>query len=275
LAANDKAIWDNLDQRHGYTEGPGTINLRHITMRIILIFLGIASAVWSVEVLPLFWNQSAIEHVATRVLSGNLFRAEVMADLAPSLEAIELEDSCRPSAMRSAAIIRLRLAEQALAEIDDNTVQGTLAAARGSIGRSLACNPDDPFLWMALYWVDNVWDGFKSKNLDFIRLSYQLGPNEGWIAIKRNRLSLVIFRSLPPDIAKMAIREFRLLLKSGFYSPSAVTLAALGTLERNILLSHLRDVPQRDRDTLSKTLYRLGYDIPIPGTRAPDRRPWD
>jgi hypothetical protein len=47
-------------------------------------------------------------------------------------------------------------------------------------------------------------------------MSYLMGPNEGWIALKRKVLALAVFERLPLDVAKMAIRELATLLSSGF-----------------------------------------------------------
>ena len=165
------------------------------------------------------------------------------------------------------------MAEQAIVDGDDIDTQ--LSALRGSIFRSLACSPADPFLWVVLYWVEINRNGFQPRYLEYLRLSYQLGPNEGWIALKRNGYALAIFHQLPPDIADMAIAEFPRLLDSGFYAETVAILTGPGWRERGILVPRLKVVAERHRQAFARTLYKLGYDIQVPGIARTDPRPWD
>jgi|SRR6516162_2615076 hypothetical protein len=61
---------------------------------------------------------------------------------------------------------------------------------------------------MVLFWVENAIYAFSSIHLECLRISYSLGLNEGWIALKRNVVALASFERLPPDVGEMAIREF-------------------------------------------------------------------
>jgi hypothetical protein len=165
------------------------------------------------------------------------------------------------------------MAEQAIVDGDDIDMQ--LNALRDSIRRSLACSPADPFLWVVLYWVEINRNGFQPDYLKYLRLSYQLGPNEGWIALKRNGYALAIFQQLPPDLAEMAIAEFATLVDTGFYAETAAILTGPGWPEREMLLSHLKDVSERYKEAFAKAVYKLGYDVNVPGVVLRDPRPWD
>jgi hypothetical protein len=48
-----------------------------------------------------------------------------------------------------------------------------------------------------------------------------LGPDEGWIALKRNVVALAVFERLRPDVGEMAIREFARLFGSGLSRDSS------------------------------------------------------
>ena len=88
---------------------------------------------------------------------------------------------------------------------------------RNAIRESLSCSPADPFLWLALYWLDGTQHGYRPEDLKYLELSYQLGPNEGWIALRRNSVAFATFQQLPPELAEFAINEFVGLLKARFY----------------------------------------------------------
>jgi hypothetical protein len=245
-----------------------------IATRTWLLALAGAATLWGVAVLPAFWRQSALERTATHVLAGDPFKSELLEALIPAVEAAEQADYCRPEATRSAAIIRLRLAEQAVAEGERMAIDSRLAALRDSIRRSLACSPADPFLWVVLYWVESARNGFQPGYLDYLRLSYRLGPNEGWIGVKRNAFALAVFERLPPDIADTAIGEFAGLLDAGFYEDTVAIFTGPGWQVRDRLLPRLKQVAERYRQMFAKGLYARGYDVTVPGIQLPDPRPW-
>jgi hypothetical protein len=241
--------------------------------RTILVISGCAAVAWGLYALPIFARQASIERVATHVIGGDPFRPEVLAATMAQVEAAEQAEQCRPAALRNAAIIRTRFAEQAI--VDGEDIDANLSALQTSVRRSLACSPTDPFLWVVLYWVECTERGFQPNYVEFLRLSYRLGPNEGWIGLRRNGLTLAIFGRLPPDIAEMAIKEFAGLLDSGFFDQTIAIITGPGWAERDILLPRLETVRLRNREVFAKMLYRLGYDAVVPDIVLPDHRPWD
>jgi hypothetical protein len=48
-----------------------------------------------------------------------------------------------------------------------------------------------------------------------------------------------------------------------------------GWRERALLLPGLKDVAERNRQAFARALYKLGYDVDVPGIARPDPRPWD
>ena len=244
-----------------------------LSARTLLVILGCAVVAWGTYVLPIFAQQLPIERVATHVLDGDPFRSGVLATVMPQVDAAERAESCSPAVMHSAAVIRTRMAEQAV--VDGDGVDAQLNALRGSIRRSLACSPADPFLWVVLYWVEINRNGFQPRYFEYLRLSYQLGPNEGWIAPKRNGYALAIFNRLPPDMKKMVVAEFAGLLNSGFVMIAIHIIEGPGWSHRELLLSHLTDVIARYRDEFARGLYKDGHDVTVPGIAPRDPRPWD
>ena len=60
----------------------------------------------------------------------------------------------------------------------------------------------DPFFWLALYALE------PSAPLNYLTASYRLGPNEGWIALKRNPVAFANFDELPEDLRRIVVQEF-------------------------------------------------------------------
>jgi hypothetical protein len=257
----------------GFLVSRGLSKLRLLTARTLLVIFGCAAVAWGLFALPIFVRQVPIERVATHVLEGDPFKPDVLAALMPQVETAERAESCNPVVTHSAAVIRTRMAEQAV--VDGDKIDTPLSALRGSILRSLACSPADPFLWVVLYWVEINRNGFQPSYLKYLRLSYQLGPNEGWIALKRNGYALAIFRQLPPDIADRTLAEFPRLLDSGFDIEAFNIFIGPGWSYRALLLPYLKGVAEIHREALARSLYKAGYDVTVPGITLPDPRPWD
>jgi len=243
--------------------------------RVLLIVLGCAALAWGASVLPGFWRQASMERTAARIVAGDPFKPGVLVDLAPVLEATEKSAYCRPSALRSAAIVRLRLAEQAVASGDRQLVDAQMTSAHDSIRNALSCSPADPFLWLALFGVESTQRGFSAEQLEYIRMSYRLGPHEGWVALRRNHISFALFEQLPSNLAEAAIGEFVALLEAGLYRQAVEIFTGPAWPVRDLILPRLKDVAQRDRRRFADALHGRGYDVAVPGVdRSAQPRPW-
>jgi hypothetical protein len=271
--------WDTLASIPARAEKRGRLASRtlgkfwQLAVRTFLGILGCAAIAWGVYGVPIFARQVSIERVATHVLEGDPFKPGVLAALMPQVDAAEWAEPCSPVVTHSAAVIRTRMAEQAIVHGEDVDTQ--LSALRTSIFRSLACTPADPFLWVVLYWVEINRNGFQPGYLRYLRLSYQLGPNEGWIALRRAGYALAIFQRLQPDLAQMVIAEFANLLNSGFDDAVINIFEGPGWSQRDLLLPRLKNVAEIHREVFSRALYRDGYDVAVPGITPRDPRPWD
>jgi hypothetical protein len=231
-------------------------------VRVICIIFGCTAFWWGIDVFPDFWRDSSIEHLADRVLDGDSFKPEIMAGQSPAMHRIESAGYCHPSALRSAAVIQLRIVESLPPQ--SGQYEAELHSLLGLIRSSLSCAPADPFLWLALYAVDNIANRFSVDDLKYLRMSYELGPNEGWIALRRNPAAFERFHQLPPDLAAAAINEFILLIKSNFFDSAAEIFVGPAWPERELLLSHLAEISSDQRHFLSDALRQHGYDLEMP-----------
>jgi hypothetical protein len=242
--------------------------------RVPLAALALVAFAWGVWTFPIFWHQSSDESIARQIISGNPYQLEALLHLKQDLEVVEQSSYCRASATRSVAIIRLRIAEQTILTGDTKSIDNEFDALRKSLLGTLSCSPADPFSWLALFWLDNIQDGFSTKTLSYLRLSYRLGANEGWIALKRNHISFSIFEALEPDLAEMTIREFLQLLSTGLYVEVADILTGPAWRVRESILPRLTQVPLRNREILATVLRNRGNEISVPGVLEQGFNPW-
>lgn len=246
----------------------------NVLARAFLALLGLGGVVWGVASFPFFWQEQAVERTAAEIVDRATFKPGALVALVPSLERIETAGYCRPEALRSAAVIRLRLAEEALATADRDTRLARLEVADRSVRSALSCAPSDAYLWMVLAWIDGVRPNGGEEQMAYLRLSYELGPNEGWIAVVRSRLALTMFRRLPADLADAAVSEFSRMVNSWLYWDSIAVVTGPGWPIHARLLAALENVGIRQREALAKELYSEGRDVVIPGVTLQERRPW-
>lgn len=248
---------------------------RRGAIHLFLIGLGTVAVAWAICVLPTFLRDTPINQVAVRIVEGEIYREPALLNLVPVLEEIEQEALCRPVSQRSATIVRLRLLESAIASGDRMSIDDRLEQLLKSVRISLRCSPADSFLWLILYWADGTRNGFDARHIGYLRLSYELGPNEGWVAVKRNRYALAIFEQLPPDLANQALDEFVGLVRSGFYRDASEILMGAGWRLREKLLPRLANIEEHHRRNFDRELSQRGYrPEETPANRRPEARPW-
>ncbi len=142
---------------------------------------------------PDVWTYAALDGVASRVIRSDNLSPDVLESTVPVLNALKRSEYCLPKAMHDAAIIRGRMLQIAMDASDPDQVRQEAAAAGAMIRRSLSCVPADPFLWLALSWLDGMQHGFSDELISYLSKSYELGPYEGWIALRRNKYALIIY----------------------------------------------------------------------------------
>jgi hypothetical protein len=254
--------------------GPPIAAADVILVRLFLRLLAVALVVWGAAVLPLSWLASPVDQAAADIIKGELFRRAALDAPAARAEALASLPFCYPSAVRSRAVIRLRFAEDAFAAGNLQGIDAELSSADQSIRQSLGCAPADPYLWLALFWVESTQNGFRPSYFEYLRLSYLLGPHEGWIALKRNRVAFAIFEQLPEEMRARALDEFVGLVKSGFYGEAADILIGPAWRLRDEIVNRLGKIPVRHRQFLADMLATRDADLKIPGAEHRVSRPW-
>lgn len=232
--------------------------------------------VWGLMTLPMFWRSEPLEQVAASIVQQVPYKSEKLEALLPVMNGMEESSGCEPRALRSSAIILLRIMEDGLRPEQIALLDGRIDAVDKAIRRSLECSPADPFLWLVLYSVESARNGFRDQYLNYVSMSYKLGPREGWIAVQRNRVVMAIFPALPPDLAELAVSEFVELVSSRLYGPAADVLLGPGWEIRDQLLLRLARVPEREKREFAAELRTRGSDLVVPGGTgaASDARPW-
>ena len=244
-----------------------------LVARCFLVAIGGIAGLWGIAGFYNSWQQSSIERIANRVIAGELFSGAMLGRQLPIVERAERAAWCRPTALRSATIIRLRMVEVAASTLDRKPTEEDLKSLGKAIRSSLSCLPADPFLWLVLFWVESTQNGIRPENLNYLRTSYQMGPNEGWIIFKRNPVAFANFALLPTDIATDAINEFLALIKSELYQQAVEILSGPAWHARDTVLQRLATMPRSNREAFARVASDRGLAIVVPGVDPPEFYP--
>jgi hypothetical protein len=247
--------------------------LFQIALRSLVVLSAAACVAWGYTVLPAFVQRYNIQRIAPQVIGGQSFDADFLTSLLPQAPASA--ESCQASLLNATAIVRLRLFESATAQADRKLAADRTRSLREAVRGALSCSPTQPFLWLLQYWLEVRENGFSKRALQHLGMSYTLGPNEGWISVKRNGLSLAIFDQLPEDIKTQVVLEFASLVRSVFYPEAFASLSGPGWAQREVLIAALADIPENRRDEFSRYLRTEGIYLDIPGVASVERRPWN
>ncbi|MDA9516555.1 hypothetical protein XI04_26365 [Bradyrhizobium sp. CCBAU 11430] len=195
--------------------------------------------------------------------------AEMLAGIEPAAPA----GLSPPKLFQASALVRLRLAELAMARRSSEEADAEIAAAERKLVEGFSVNPTDSFLWLMLYSVQTSRNGFDPKTVPHLERSYLAGPHEGWIALRRNQLALAVFPLLSEVAQARVVDEFAEMVDADFWNDTEANLTGIGWAHRDRLLAGLQRVDLVSREAFARMLFRDGYDVPVPGVK-PKERPW-
>lgn len=250
-------------------------------LRAFLSGLAVTCLVWSIGAFAGFWTQGGIARMAEQILQGQTFRPDAIRALLaegrtpPLLRAAPPPRfASRPDHLRNLAVLEMALAEQA-AQSSEADLLAALPRLQQVTMTALQAAPGDSFLWLMLFWAKSASTGVTSNTIPLLQRSYELGPNEGWIALKRIRFSLASLQSLPPSLGERVKTEFRALVASGFELSVAEILAGCEPAIRQRLVDTVAGLPEINRRKLAENLVAKGlHDLIVPGIERAELRPW-
>lgn len=228
----------------------GAEKFRLALTRIFTAVFGICSIAWAFSLLPIYREAATLASIARHVLSQDRYNSQQLNALNLELNAAPISSLPR-SSLIDVAVIRLRLTE---ANVGKNTYDADVDRLQTSVTAALAANPTSSFLWLIEYWIQNIRDGSPRSALEFLRMSYILGPNEGWVMVRRSPRVLSVYAALPSDLEARAVHEFTRLIQSHLYGEAADILARAAWPIREKLMEQLVHVAESDRRWFAKEL---------------------
>ena len=243
--------------------------------RSFICLLGLGAVVWGGSVFPFFWQQAPLNRVVSELLHGHTFKMQTLLDEAQHADATAQSSFCNPTELHNAVVLRLAILDEAMAAADQTLIDTAYGPLYDATRTALACMPADPFVWLTLFWLDAGKHGLDPHNANYLRLSYALGPNEGWIALLRSRLAFALFARLPTDLANDAIDDFINLVDTGqLYSETAAIFASAAPAVQSRIVAQFATAKPITRRNFAGMLHNRGLDATIPGVDSRPARPW-
>jgi hypothetical protein len=242
--------------------------------RIFTSVLGMLSVAWAIFSIPFYRIEAPLGDSVQYILLGDSFNTKQLSSLRLQLDAAPTKQ-LRSLALYNVALIRLRIVENELMTGNHQIFPSDLADLETAVPAALAGTPTSSFLWLTAFWLQNRRAGNPDGGLKLLRMSYLSGPNEAWIAARRNPLALSIFLSLPNEISERVLAEFAGLVRSGLYLDAANILAGPGWVFHEKLLGQLVEVNEADRRNFARALARKNLDDAlVPGIGDRPARPF-
>lgn len=252
----------------------GSRLVARLVFRLPFVAFGFAAIAWSFWMFPGFLRGMTIERMAARIITTEPYKLDALNTVLGFNEVVVPPGLCRPSNARAAAIVQIKVFETTFDEGGGEDLDREQQNLIDRLARAFECAPADPYLMLALFWQRNVATGLDAKSLAFLDASYRLGPNEGWVAFRRNRFAAVLLPNVSPELAEKILLEFKRLLASQFFQEAIDIYRAADVESRKRLFAQAANVDDQSRRAFYS--YLRSADLDPPELRAADSelRPW-
>lgn len=238
-------------------------------LRGTLLFAGLFGVFWSAITLPSSWSAGLVMDLATRILANDRFKPSLLDDVTTAIKVSPKPFLERASLIRAKTLVQLRIAEDAMMQNDNP--ERTEGEARETLISSLSYSASDPFLWLMLYSFETNRGGFDVRSVRFLQRSYEVGPREGWISLRRNRIALAIFPVLDTAMQDQVSTEFAAIVDANFIQVAARLLSDGALAYGDHLFPALETADLLARERLAIRLRTDGIKAEIPGVYLDDR----
>lgn len=97
----------------------------------------------------------------------------------------------------------------------------SLVETRKAIFEAIGCTPSSSPGWLMLFWEASLSGTQDGLMFAYLQRCYDLGANEGWLALLRFQLMGKLFDGLPQGLRNAMVAEFSGLVRSGFIVEAA------------------------------------------------------
>ena len=123
---------------------------------------------------------------------------------------------CRTDHLISRAMLLVQATEQFIDLGQLRDFDTSITEAKDAILEGVGCSPTSSPGWFMLFWESSISGASEGLKFGYFERSYELGPNEGWLALLRMQLAARLLDRLPQSVQNAALAELVGLVRSGF-----------------------------------------------------------
>lgn len=245
-----------------------------LVLRLQLLALAAFGIGWAVIAGSQSLAKAPVVAVGREMKGGASFLGSRLEALLDSASPTTPDLDCSIAYRRGRLLIAAGLADVTMTTSNDLGAMDRARAQLDAVAREvLRCSPREGYAWLALYWTTAQREGLQGKALDFLAMSYEVAPREGWIAVRRNPQAVKAFHAMPEALRGKLAVEWSELVTAQLYEAAASSLTQ-STAYRPLLFAQRDTIDERKWALLSRFLYAKGSDIMLPGAPLPPQRPW-
>jgi len=197
--------------------------------------------VWAILVLPTSEAADQFGYLGSQLLRSENFSSTTFSQQLADIAAQSLSD-CDTHSQTALALMEMRLTEAALrsGKIDQFDQLSRSLEARSR--RVLSCAPRESFIWLLAFSLETLHGRLTEQTFNFLAMSYETSPNEGWIAIRRNFVGMPLLLNMPTPLRDSFLNEFGQLIRNGFQHEAALSYSAASSPIQSYLRTQIEQL---------------------------------
>ncbi|MCL8485495.1 MULTISPECIES: hypothetical protein [Bradyrhizobium] len=225
-------------------------------LNVVFLLAGLSGLAWG----GLSAKDSAISDdfvaVEARLLRFETFTPGA-ANRALQLAQANPVSACDSHAQHTLLLLEIPLLDAALRAGAVKEFDQRMAAMEERTRLTLSCAPRDSFAWLVAFGLALGHGHLDDSAFALLAQSYQTGPNEAWIAVRRTILASPVITRAPDGVKAEILDEFGTLVRRGFVDVVAKAYVSAPSQAQALLKSRIDQLDSRAQTSFAKAVESL------------------
>lgn len=217
------------------------MSFRVSVLQIILATVGCVGLAWGVAVIPSSEAADDLRDMKRQLLRSETFTPKTLALKVANANS-ENVSPCDDHAQVALLLMEMQLAEIALRSGEVTKFDQRTQSIEIRTRRALNCTPRQSFIWLMAFSAEVLHGRINDRTFGLLAMSHETSPNEGWISIRRNAVSIPLILSMPDNLRQQTLSEFQQLVRNGFRDEAALSYSAAPPEIRRLLQNQIGEL---------------------------------
>jgi len=211
--------------------------------------------IWGLVSLPEAEASYEFREIEQRLLRSETFSEEVLSATLERAMAQHLS-ACNTRLQRAIVLIAMPLADAALRSGATAEFDRRIGIVEDRARHILSCSPRDGFGWLVLFNLRLLRALLDKPTFDLLAMSYETAPNEAWISVRRNPVSLPLVVLAPDAVREHIFQEFQQLIRHGFVDVAAQSYLRSSAPIRDLINLRIQQLDVTQQKKFSEALQK-------------------